>query len=106
MAKKSKFLVNYNQLVPKVIYVHLQLALCYIYIRLFGLPRLVLVEKDPPDNAGDIKDVGLIVQWTRSPGGRHGNPLLYSCLENSMDREASWVIVHGISRSHEETEMT
>ena len=30
--KKSKFVVSYNQLVPKVIYVHLQLALCFIYV--------------------------------------------------------------------------
>ena len=35
----------------------------------------------------------------RSPGGGHGNPLLYSCLENPMNREAWWVTVHGITKS-------
>ena len=44
-----------------------------------------LVVKNPPANAGDA---GLISEWGRSPGGRHGNPLQYSCLENPMDRGA------------------
>ena len=35
----------------------------------------------------------------RSPGGQHGNPLQYSCLENLMDRGAWWAIVHGVSKS-------
>ena len=39
-------------------------------------------------NAGDTEDVGLIPGSGRSPGGRKGNPLQYSYLENSMDREA------------------
>ena len=39
-------------------------------------------------NAGDIKDKGLIPGSGRSPGGGHGNPLQYSCLENPMDRGA------------------
>ena len=37
-------------------------------------------------NAGDIRDVGSIPGSGRAPGGRHGNPLQYSCLENPMDR--------------------
>ena len=41
------------------------------------------------------KDVGLISGPERSPGVGNGNPLQYSCLENSMDREAWWSIVHG-----------
>ena len=44
--------------------------------------------KNRPANAGDIRDVGLIPGSGRSPGGRHGNPLQYSCLENPMDRGA------------------
>ena len=44
--------------------------------------------KNPPANAGDIRDAGSIPRLGRSPGGGHGNPLLYSCLENSMDRGA------------------
>ena len=43
-----------------------------------------------PASSGDIRDVGLIPGLGRSPGGGSGNPLQYSCLENSMDREA-WV---------------
>ena len=39
-----------------------------------------------PANAGDISDMGLIPESGRSPGGRHGNPLQYSCLEYPMDR--------------------
>ena len=41
--------------------------------------------KNPPANAGDIRDAGLIPGSGRFPGGGHGNPLLYSHLENPMD---------------------
>ena len=55
--------------------------------------------KNPPANAGDTGDVGLIPGLGRSPGGGNGNPLQYSCLENSMDRGAWWVTVHGVTKS-------
>ena len=42
--------------------------------------------KDPPANAGDKETGGLIPGLKRSPGGGHGNPLQYACLENPMDR--------------------
>ena len=42
--------------------------------------------KNPPANAGDKRDVGLIPGLGRSPGGGHGNPLHYSCLENPTER--------------------
>ena len=42
---------------------------------------------------------GLIPGLGRSPGGGHGNPLYYSCLENSMDRGASWATLHGVTES-------
>ena len=45
--------------------------------------------RNPPANAGDIRDAGLIPGLGRSGGGC-GNPLQYSCLENPMDREAWW----------------
>ena len=45
------------------------------------------VVKNPPANAGDTEDLGLIPGLKRSPGVGNGNPLQYSCLENSMDRE-------------------
>ena len=44
--------------------------------------------KDPPANAGDVRDIGSIPGLGRSPGGGHGNPLQNSCLENPMDRGA------------------
>ena len=39
-------------------------------------------------NAGDVRDMGVIPGWGRSPGEGNGNPLQYSCLENPMDRGA------------------
>ena len=52
-----------------------------------------------PTYAGDIRDVGLIPRSRRSPGGGHGNPLQYSCLENPMDRGAWQATVHSFSKS-------
>ena len=46
--------------------------------------------KNLPANAGDVKNSGLIPGLRRSPGGGNGNPLQYSCLENSIDRGAWW----------------
>ena len=47
---------------------------------------MVLVVKNPPANAGNVRDKGPIPGSGRSPGEGYGNPLQYSCLENSMDR--------------------
>ena len=44
--------------------------------------------KNPPASAGGIRDAGSVPGSGRSPGGGHGNPLQYSCLENPMDRGA------------------
>ena len=44
--------------------------------------------KNPPINAGDVRDMGSISGLGRSPGEGNGNPLQYSCLKNSMDRGA------------------
>jgi len=49
---------------------------------------MVLVVKNPPANAGDIRDVSSVLGLGRFPGEGNGNPLQYSCLENSMDRGA------------------
>ena len=43
----------------------------------------VLVVKNPPARVGDVRDAGLIPVLGRSPGTGHGNPLQYSCLENT-----------------------
>ena len=47
-----------------------------------GASQVALVVKNPPANAGDIRDAGLIPGSGRPPGGGRGNPLQYSCLEN------------------------
>ena len=57
------------------------------------------VVKNLPASAGDSRDVGLIPGSGRSLGGGNGNPLQYSCLKNSMDREAWWATVHGVTES-------
>ena len=48
-----------------------------------GFPGGTVV-KNPPANAGDVRDAGLSPEFGRFPGGGNGNPLQYSCLENSM----------------------
>ena len=61
--------------------------------------QVALVVKNLPTSAGDIRDMGLIPGLGRSPGGGHGNPLQYSCLENSMDRGAWQTKVHEVAES-------
>ena len=57
------------------------------------------VVKNLPANAGDARDTGSIPESGRSPGGGNGNPLQYSCLENTIDRGAWWAAVHGVTRT-------
>ena len=56
-------------------------------------------------NTEDIRDTGSIPGSERSPGGGHGNPLQYSCLENPMDRGARRAMVHRVAES-DMTEVT
>ena len=51
-----------------------------------GASQVVLLVKNPPADAGDVTDTGLVPGSGRSPGGRRGIPLQYSCLENPTDR--------------------
>ena len=60
---------------------------------------MALVVKNLPANAGDLRDMGLIPGLGRSPGGGHGNPLQYSCLENTMDRAAWRATVRRVMKS-------
>ena len=62
----------------------------YIYSAMpcFQASRVALVVKNMPANAGDVRDAGPIPGSGRSPGGGHGSPLQYACLENPMDRGA------------------
>ena len=55
--------------------------------------------KNPPANAGDARDAGLIPGSETSIGRGNGNPLRYSCLENLMDRGDWWATVHGAARA-------
>ena len=65
----------------------------------FGASLQTLVVKNPPANAGDVRDTGSIPGLGRSPGGGHGNPLQYFCLENPMERGAWWATVRGVAKS-------
>ena len=56
--------------------------------------------KEPACNAGDIRDVVLIAGSERYPRGGNGNPLQYSCLENSMDRRTWQPMALGVAKSH------
>ena len=55
--------------------------------------------KNLPASAGDIRDMGSIPGSGSSPGGGHGIPPQYSCLENPMDRGARRATVHSVSKS-------
>ena len=52
--------------------------------------------KESACHAGDLRS---IPEWGRSPGEGNGNPVQYSCLENSLDREAWQAAVHGVVKS-------
>ena len=62
--------------------------------------QVARVVKNLPAEARDTRDDGSIPgSWGRSPGGRRGNPLQYSCLENPMDRGTWWAIIHRVAKS-------
>ena len=54
---------------------------------------------DGKESACNTGDLGLIPGLGRTPGGRNGYPLQYSCLENSLDRGAWWATVHRVANS-------
>ena len=61
--------------------------------------QMALVVKNPPTNAGDIRDAGSFPGSGRSPGVGNSNPPQYSCLENSMDKGAWRATVHRVAES-------
>ena len=73
---------------------------CYlIYLLLNCYPwSSVLVVKNPPANSGDVRDTDSVYESEDSPGGKHGNLLQYSSLENLTDRGAWWATVLGLYR--------
>ena len=63
------------------------------------IAQVALTVKNPPANAGDLRDASSIPGLGRSSGEGNGNPLQYPCLENSMDRGAWWTTVHGFAKN-------
>ena len=59
--------------------------------------------KNPPANAGDTRNLGLIQEWGRYPGEGNGNPLQYPCMGNSVDGGTWRATVHGVAKSHTHT---
>ena len=68
-------------------------------VKYYWSSQVALVVKNLSANAGDIRDAGSIPGSGRSSGGGHGNPLKYSCLENTMDRGAWWATVRRVAKS-------
>ena len=66
---------------------------------ILGAFQVALVVKNPPANAGDTRDLGLIPESGRSPTEGNVYPLQYSCLENPMDRGVHGITVHGVTKS-------
>ena len=60
---------------------------------------MALVVKNTLDGTGDIRNGSLIPGIGKTPEGGHGNPLQYSCLENSMDKGAWRATVHKVTKS-------
>ena len=61
--------------------------------------QVVLLVKNPPAKAGDVRDMGSIPGSRRFPGVGNGDQLQYSCLENPMDRKAWRATVYGVTKS-------
>ena len=61
--------------------------------------QVVTVVKNAHANSGDLRDMGSVPGLGRCPGGGHGNPLQYSCLENPMDKGGWQATVHGVAKS-------
>ena len=75
-------------------------VLQYAYwLEAHGASQVAQWMKNPPAVQETSEMVGSITESGRSPGGGHGNPLQYSCLENPMDRGTWWATVHEVSQS-------
>ena len=69
------------------------------HLKTSGSSQVLLMVKNLPASAGDVRDKGSVLGLGRPPGEGHGNPLQDSCLENPMDRGAWWVMVHRAAKS-------
>ena len=59
---------------------------------------MAVVVKNPPANAGELRDMGSIPGSGRYPGEGNGTPFQYSCLENLMDRGTWWATKDGVTK--------
>ena len=73
----------------------MKLSIKYTAINRRGFPG----GSDGKESTCSAVDLGSIPGLGRSPGGENGNPLQYSCLENSMDRGTWQATVHGVAKS-------
>ena len=71
----------------------------FISLSALWTSEVALVVKILPDNAGDLRDVGLIPELGRYPGGGQGNQFQHSCQENPMDRGAWQATVHRVAKN-------
>ena len=71
----------------------------FFFINLSMIIKVFPGDSDGEESTCNAGDLGSLPGLGRSPGGGHGNPLQYSCLENPMDRGAWWAIFHGVSKS-------
>ena len=87
--------------VLRALYVVPHLTLKTVTVPFYKCARLPrgLSGKEYACNAGDARNLGLILGWGRSSGRGKSNSLQYSCLENLMDRGAWWATVHGVAES-------
>ena len=72
------------------------------YLHLWGFPG----GSDGRESSCNARDSSLTPGWGRSPSKGNGNSFQYSCLENSMDREAWWAIVHEVTESNTTEQLT
>ena len=77
----------------------------YIHLIRVRASQVVLVEKNLAANVGGVRETDSILGWGRCPGGGHGNPLQYSCLENPMDKGAWWATVHSVTKRDDASDL-
>ena len=70
---------------------------------MYGASQVVLVIKNLPASAGNVRETGLVPGLGGSPGGGHSNPLQYFCLKNPMDRRAWRAAVLGVAKESDTT---
>ena len=68
-------------------------------LREYGASAMAQRVRNPPANAGNTGDAGLISELGRSAGEGNGNPLQCSCLENPRDGGAWWAAIYGVAQS-------